>query len=58
MNTLEIKIALMRLGIKQRQIAEQLNLDPSTVCQVINNKRTSRNVSEHIQNLINMKRAA
>jgi len=49
----EIKVALLRLGITQAQIARDLGIHIVSVNQVINGRFKSRRVSNYIQRLIN-----
>jgi len=44
MNTLEVKIWLLKKGIKQVDIAKELGISKATVCKVVNGKDKSSRV--------------
>jgi len=48
----EIKVALLRLGKTQAQIARELGIHIVSVNQVIHGRHKSRRVSEYIEKLI------
>lgn len=52
MTPLEIKIAMMKSGITQRQLARELGINHNTVYLVINKGLTSRRIMEAISKAI------
>lgn len=52
LKAIEIKISLLRLGIKQADIARKMNVTPMSVHDVIHGKRTSRRIMGYIEELI------
>jgi predicted transcriptional regulator len=57
MDTITIKIELLKLGIRQKDIAEQLGVSRQAVNDAIK-KGTSKRIQRHIQNLIDERKAA
>lgn len=54
----EIKVALLRLGITQAQIANDLNVSKVSVNQVIHGSRRSKRISDYIEGLTSKKKKA
>lgn len=52
MKATEIKIALLKLGIKQVEIARRLNVSRQAVNSVINGRLRSNNIESYIERLI------
>lgn len=48
MDPLEIRVALLRKGISQREIARQEKVDPGFVNQVVKRRRKTRRIREAI----------
>ncbi len=49
---IEIKIALLRIGVKQVDIARALNVSRASVCDVLKGKMKSRRIITYIENTI------
>lgn len=52
MSPVDIKVALLRLGITQKQIADALEVTKVTVNQVVNGKIRSRRVEDYIRRVL------
>jgi predicted XRE-type DNA-binding protein len=52
LKAIEIKVSLLRLGIKQADIARKMNVTRISVHDVIHGKRTSRRIMGYIEALI------
>lgn len=53
MNELQIKVELLRRGIKQREIARATGKSDAAVSMVISGKRTSSTIQKYISSLLN-----
>ena len=51
-----VKLILSIRGIKQKDIARALNLNPATVSQVVAGKRRSRRIENYIAQITGIKR--
>lgn len=58
MKPVEIRVALLRKGITQSQIAREFGISRSAVSRIIHGKSKSKRVWKHLSGLINLKKAA